>query len=222
MESNIKLIKDKSKSNFFWKFSRDGDYSKTYVAFVIDVHDSNIKKENYKLFWLASFNALCRVLMFLQDVEIFNEKIGQKSAGLQKKTYVWAVNNCGYNPPKKHIENRFNYNLVNGKSVMGKHKGFPLDWGYYEDNYPNFLIKMNVTDFEPVRHVNYETGVHQKSDGRDLLSCYRIHKNFQKVGWYWDLMPRHIHMKRIFEGMKLFSKEKGNDFVEKVLGWSKI
>jgi hypothetical protein len=192
------------------------------VAFVIDVHDSNIQKEGNKLFWLASFNSLARVLMLLQDVEIYNEKIGQKSAGLQKKTYISAINKCSYTPPTKHIENRFNYNLVFGKSVMGKHKGFPLDWGYYEDNYPSLLIKIDVTDFEPVRHVNAVNGVHPKSDGRDLLLCYRKDSHFLIGGWYWDLMPRHIHMKRILEGMKAFSDEKAKDFVEKVLAWKKI
>tara|TARA_Y100000310_G_scaffold260388_1_gene269291 strand:+ start:126 stop:791 length:666 start_codon:yes stop_codon:yes gene_type:complete len=218
----IELQTKKGKSSFFWKFSRDGDYSKTYVAFIIDVQDSNIQKIGKSLYWLTSFNSLCRILMLLQDVELYNAKIGQKSAGLKKKTYVWAINNCGYNPPDEHIENRYNYNLVCGKAVMGKHKGFDLDWGYYEDNYPSKLIKIDVTDFEPVRHITSKTGIHLKSDGRDLLKCYRKNINFTNEGWFWDLMPRHIHTKRIFEAMKLFSKEKGEDFVEKVLAWNKI
>ena len=56
---------------FFWKFSRDGDFSKTYVSFILDVHDSNIEKIGKDLFWKVSFNSLFMTLLLLQDIEIF-------------------------------------------------------------------------------------------------------------------------------------------------------
>jgi hypothetical protein len=207
-------------TSFFWKFTRDGDYSKTYVAFIMDVHDFNILNQNGKIFWITSFNCLANILILLQDVEIYNEKLGEKRAGLEKNTYVSAVNDCGFSPPKKHIELRHITSLVLGTAIMGKHKGFPLDWGFYEDNCED-LIKIDVTDFTPVRHVGAKTGIHPKSNNKDLLLCYRNNVFFNNKGWYWDLMPRHIHMKRIVDNMNNISEKKTSEFLDKILGWKK-
>lgn len=211
----------RKKTIFFWKFSRDGDYSSTYISFIIDVPTTLIELSSDKTYWLSSFNSLSMVLLCLQDVELFNEEIGQRNAGLKKESYVNAVIDCGFNPPSNNPQLRTKYGLVKGKFVNGRHSGEPVDWGLWSDSNIEKVVKIDVTDFNPIRNLN-NNGLHEKSGNRDLLFCYRQNNFFNKEIGYWDLMPRHKHMKRIFLAMKELDEDKADKFVGKVLNWTKL
>ena len=76
---------------FFWKFSRDGAQSRTYVSFIFDVPSSQLNED--ATIWHATFNQLKMVLTLLQDVELLNK------SNLEKKAFIDAVKDCGYTPP---------------------------------------------------------------------------------------------------------------------------
>lgn len=208
----------KVNTSFYWKFSRDGDYNETYLSFIIDVPQTNISLENNFIYFQTTFNSLSMILLLLQEVEIFNNKQGQRNAGLNKKSFLKQVNMCGYNPDFMATEKRNNMNLVEGTAVMGKHKGFPIDWGFYNDT--DELIKLNITRFNPVRNVKGENGLCNEVQDRDLLACFRLHSSFNASSNYWDFMPRHIHMSTIFNAMKSHNTIKADEFVKGTLGWS--
>lgn len=222
MTEVIQSIKAKKKSTFFWKFSRDGFRSQTYTSLIIDVHDKNIheEKDQNRFVWHTSFETLAMMLLLLQDVELLNELNGERNAGLAKEKYSLAVKSCGYVPSSDYQQNRRSKGLVGGQAVMGRHTGTPQDWGYYEDELAaNNQIMLDVTDFEPTLRVDAKIGIHHRTGGRDLLSCYRKHPKFVDFGYYWDLMPLHKNVLTIFEAMKNLDRTKAEDFVQNVLLW---
>jgi hypothetical protein len=205
------------KTSFFWKFSRDGDYSSTYLSFIIDVPYSKLIKKDTKLIWVTNFQGLSKLLILLQDIELLNQIMKQRSAGLLKPAFVKVIKQCSYNPSNEYNERRVKENLVCGKAIMGKHNGLPIDWGFYNGESDKEIIELDVTSFRPIRNVSGKMGISSQSLGRGLLSCYREHEAFEINSSYWDLMPMHAHIPLIFNAMKSCNEEKTIQFVENVL-----
>lgn len=207
-------------SSFFWKFSRDGDYSKTYISFILDVPQTNIILQDNSKFFQTTFDSLSNLLLLLQDVELFNKKQGQKSAGLNKVSYKTEINKCGYMPNSDWLEKRNSMNLVGGTASMGKHKGAPIDWGFF--NNENEPIILDITNYSPIRNVEGKKGLCKETQDRDLLSCFRPHPQFDNSLTYWDFMPMHKHIPKIFNAMKSHNSSKADKFVQEILGWHPI
>jgi len=207
-------------SSFFWKFSRNGNRSTTYISFIVDVPQINIILQNRSKFFQTTFDSLSNILLLLQDVELFNKWQGQRNAGLDKEHYKREVNKCGFIPNFDWPEKRNSMNLVKGTASMGRHDGAPIDWGFYGDE--NEVISLNITNFSPVRNVNGATGLCIETQDRDLLSCFRLEPHFDSSINYWDFMPMHIHIPIIFNAMKNHDSIKADEFVRETLGWSPI
>ena len=77
---------------FYWKFTRSGKYSHSYISLIIDVEPSCIDKE--KKLWKTSFEELEMFLVLLHDVEVINNP----DLGATKPAFKEVVETLGYEP----------------------------------------------------------------------------------------------------------------------------
>ena len=184
---------------FFWKFTRSGKFSASYVSLIIDADPDCVdRKRNV---WRTSFEELGMAMILLHDVEVLN----QPKLGATKPAFRVVVESLGYEPTLEY------------QCVMGRHDGFSLDWGRYESD--RTLIEISTTGLQVAAFV-------QASDGRlygteDKLSCYRSHRRFQTNGYFYDLMPKHVVMKPLIEAMRGCDTYRTDAFVTKWLKWVK-
>ena len=196
---------------FFWKFTRSGKFSASYVSLIIDADPDCVdRKRNV---WRTSFEELGMAMILLHDVEVLK----QPKLGATKPAFRVVVESLGYEPTLEYRQLRERMGLVIGQCVMGRHDGFSLDWGRYESD--RTLIEISTTGLQVAAFV-------QASDGRlygteDKLSCYRSHRRFQTNGYFYDLMPKHVVMKPLIEAMRGCDTYRTDAFVTKWLKWVK-
>jgi hypothetical protein len=204
----------------FWKFSRDGVFSETYVSFIFDIPSTQLREESKV--WKASFDQLSTVLLLLQDVELLNKK------NLEKAAFVQAVQKCGYSAPKTASQMRDAKGLVYGSAVIGRHNGNPIPYGMHLEKSISSTFELDVSKFTPALNLDGYNGRIIKSwkgprnVKTDLLSCYRAIKCFDPRTNYWDLMPKHTHMQYICHAMKSLDMESTEKFLTQTLQWSPL
>jgi len=194
---------------FFWKFTRSGRISASYVSLIIDVDPPCFSRSTNS--WITSFEELGMVMLLLHDVEVLN----QPTLGATKPAFKVVVQSLGYEPTLLYRQQRERMGLVLGRSVMGRHSGEGLDWGRYSS--ARTPIMLDVSQLEVAAYV-------RASDGRlygneDKLSCYRSHAEFCNQGEFYDLMPKHVVMKNIVIAMKQCDVERTERFVTTWLKW---
>ena len=197
---------------FFWKFTRSGRLSSSYVSLIIDVDPTCVSKVTRK--WQTSFEELAMVMILLHDVEVLN----QPSLGATKPAFKIVVQSLGYEPTLGYQQRRHQFGLVCGQSVMGRHGGAGLDWGRFALQHTP--LTLDITDFQVACFIN-------ASDGRlfgneDKLSCYRRHPDFIDDGEFYDLMPKHIVMNPIMTAMKKVDADCADRFARDCLGWTRL
>ena len=197
---------------FFWKFTRSGKYSKSYISLIVDVEPNFVDKENR--IWHTSFEELEMFLVLLHDVEVINNP----ELGATKPAFKIVVESLGFEPTTKYCEKRNEYDLVKGQDKMGRHDGIPLDWGYYSND--KTKLELSIEGLEPAGFINAKDGKLFYKSKEDKLSCYRDYPYFEYLGFYWDLMPKHIHMNPIVRKMISVDIKRANEFLIKQLKWS--
>lgn len=196
---------------FFWKFTRSGKYSHSYISLIVDAEPSCIDKD--KKLWKTSFEELEMFLVLLHDVEVINNP----ALGATKPAFKEVVEGLGYEPTTKYKELRNEFNLVKGKDTMGRHDGKPLDWGYYSNN--KTPITINIESLQVAGFINAKDGKLFAGSREDKLSCYREYPYFQYLGFYWDIMPKHIVMNPLVREMIRSDTKRANDFLIEQLKW---
>lgn len=196
---------------FYWKFTRSGAISSRYISLIIDVEPSCIDPQTN--IWHTSFEELQMFLVLLHDVEVINNP----GLGPTKEKFRRVVETLGYEPTLAYRELRYDFGLVLGQDVMGRHNGRPLDYGYYSNM--TTPTDVNVTDLEIAGYINAEDGRRNPWDGEDKLSCYREIPGFQEIGFYWDFMPKHIVMNPIVGQMLAEDNARTNEFLIDYLRW---
>lgn len=196
--------------SFYWKYSRSGMLSTTYVSFIIDVLPKFITKTNGQLHWLTSFEELQFFLILLHDVEVLNNS----SLGPLKPAFASVVAQLGYQTTSDYRIS--GVSLWYGTEVIGKHPGSPLPWGYIQfDNTP---ISLDIQGLQYAAFPNATDGkIPYHHD--DKLIHYRKDPNFVKEGVYWDFMPLHTSMIPIFNAMYKTDPERTVKFVFMILKW---
>lgn len=195
---------------FFWKFTRSGAYSRTYVSLVLDVDPFCSDRSRHT--WRTSFEELAMAMILLHDVEVMN----QPTLGATKPAFKAVVQSLGYEPTLRYVQQRQRLGLVVGQCVMGRHNGIGLDWGRCASQ--KTPIEVDVSDFQVAAYI-------RASDGRlygteDKLSCYREHKDFCRQGEFYDLMPKHVVMNPIVTAMKAKDLPRAEKFVREWLKWT--
>lgn len=125
---------------FFWKFTRSGRLSHSYVSLIIDADPTYVNKGANT--WQTSFEELSMVMLLLHDVEVLN----QPFLGTTKPAFKTVVQSLGYEPTLEYRQQRRQCGLVCGQSVMGRHSGGGLDWGRFDSQDTEispFLCKRN-------------------------------------------------------------------------------
>lgn len=196
----------------YWKFTRSGRLSRSYVSLIIDVTPESINLKSR--IWHASFEEIGMSLILLHDVEVKNNP----SLGPTKPAFRDVVRRIGYEPSCKYQESRIKMGLVKGQSVMGRHNGCRLDWGYY--NNEKTPIDVDVTDFQVAAFINAESG-RLWEDGEDKLSCYRNDASFVSTGIYYDLMPKHNVMIPLAKYLLDNNAARADHFFTNILSWAK-
>ena len=195
---------------FFWKFTRSGRYSSSYVSLIIDVDPVCVSRP--AKIWQTSFEELCMVMILLHDVEVLN----QPTMGATKPAFKVVVQSLGYQPTLLYEQHRHHLGIVCGQSVMGRHDGNGLDWGRYASNRTPMILgidRLQVACFI------------QACNGRlygneDKLSCYRGHQDFINSGEFYDLMPKHVVMNPIMTAMKNVDAARTDKFARGWLKWA--
>jgi hypothetical protein len=141
----------------YWKFSRDGAYSKVYISFIFDVPDNQIKNDGKV--WHASFHQLGTVLLLLQDVELLNRET------LEHESFFNAVHGCGYLAPKQTEQLRGAKCLVSGKDIIGRYNGEPIPFGVGPTSADYKTIGLDISWFKPWALLNGKDGKIIKSGG---------------------------------------------------------
>jgi len=200
-------------SKYFWKFVRNGNQSRKYISLIIDVPISLTDKD--RRVWRVSYTGLQMLMILLHDVEVLNEELNE-TGGIQKQAFVDAVGEAGYLPSTSYKPLRYSNYLVLGQEQLGRHKGSPLDYGYYEND--KDIIEIDVRSFFPVRWL-YEEG-EAKFPEKDNLKPYREYDEFEKGVIYFDFMPLHRHMSVIVDYMKKYNEHITEEFLDKILGWT--
>ena len=188
---------------FFWKFTRSGKFSTSYVSLIIDVDPNSIDR-NRKV-WRTSFEELGMAMILLHDVEVLN----QPKLGATKLAFRIVVESLGYEPTLEYRQLRERMGLVMRQCMMGRHDGFSLDWGRYESD--RTLIEISTTELQVTAFVQASNG--RLFGSEDKLSCYRAHPRFQKEGCFYDLKPKHIVMKPLIEAMRECDAHRTESFV---------
>ncbi len=196
---------------FFWKFTRSGKYSTKYISLIIDAEPSCIDKANN--IWRTSFEELEMFLVLLHDVEVINNP----DLGATKPAFKEVVETLGFEPTLEYKELRNAFNLVKGQDTMGRHDGKPLDWGYYSN--PKTQIEVNIESLQIAGFINARDGKLFAGSREDKLSCYRQYPYFQYLGFYWDLMPKHIVMNPLVRKMIQSDTVRANKFLIEQLKW---
>ena len=196
---------------FYWKFTRSGKYSKTYISLIVDVEPDCVDKE--KQVWHTSFEEMEMFLVLLHDVEVINNP----ELGATKPAFKVIVESLGYEPTTKYSEQRNKFKLVKGQDTMGRHDGDPLDWGYYEN--ATTKLDLSINGLKPAGFINAKDGKLAYYSKEDKLSCYRGYPYFKYLGFYWDLMPKHLHMNPIVREMISKDTKRANEFLIEELKW---
>jgi len=198
---------------FFWKFTRSGKISASYVSLILDVDPGSVDRTRYE--WHTSFEELEMAMILLHDVEVLNQPL----MGTTKKAFSAVVESLGYKPTLDYRQQREQLGLVFGKSVMGRHDGDPLDWGRFE----SFMtpITISLIGLDRAGFIRASDGHSRFSSYEDKLLCYRGHSDFVQEGEYYDLMPVHAVMKPFIEAMKRCDAERTETFVSEMLKWEK-
>lgn len=197
---------------FYWKFTRSGDFSDTYVSFIIDAPPDVIDRE--QKIWCTSFEEIEMFLVLLHDVETCNRPgLGPATPDFKK-----VVCSIGYEPSSEYKEMRHEMGLVQGQAAMGRHAGRMLDWGYC--NNPTTRIDVDVSGFRHAGYIDAKSGKRSR-DPEDKLSCFRGDPNFIPSGKYYDLMPIHEVMRPLANYLLAQDPDRANKFFVNVLKWSK-
>ena len=195
---------------FFWKFTRSGAYSRTYVSLILDVDPYSVDRPRHV--WRTSFEELSMAMILLHDVEVMN----QPTLGATKPAFKVVVQSLGYEPTLHYVQQRQRFGLVVGQCVMGRHSGNGLDWGRYTSQ--DTPMEIDISGFKVAAYI-------RASDGRlygdeDKLSCYRGHKDFCQEGEFYGLMPKHEVMNPIVTAMKAKDPLRTDQFVKECLKWT--
>lgn len=91
---------------FFWKFTRSGKWSNSYVSLIVDVCPSAYDMSHNQ--WTTSFEELGMVMLLLHDVEMLN----QPTLGATKPAFKRVVESLGYEPTLNYIPQRHALSLV--------------------------------------------------------------------------------------------------------------
>lgn len=196
---------------FFWKFTRSGMYSRRYISLIIDVTPDAM--DYSKALWRTSFEELGMFMMLLHDVEVYNVP----HLGPTKPAFRDVVRSIGYDPSLSYEIQRYKFNLVVGRSVMGRHDGEEEDWGYYGNKHTP--ICLSIADLQVASIIDAKSGRRNLYDTEDKLSCFRADPRFRTEGRYYDLMPKHVVMAPIIRKMLETDKERTESFVVKFLRW---
>ena len=194
---------------FFWKFTRSGRLSHSYVSLIIDADPTYVNKGANT--WQTSFEELSMVMLLLHDVEVLN----QPFLGTTKPAFKTVVQSLGYEPTLEYRQQRRQCGLVCGQSVMGRHSGGGLDWGRFDSQ--DTPISLTTAGLQVACYI-------KASDGRlygneDKLSCYRQHPDFIGDGEFYDLMPKHIVMNPIMNALKSVDAARADKFARDCLKW---
>jgi hypothetical protein len=187
---------------FYWKYTRSGKKSTTYISFIIDVLPSYIVRKYTNIYWNTSFEELESFLILLQDIE----EINHPDIGITKQNFARFVAHLNYKPTASYVKSGAHLHL--SSAVMGSHKGEPLPWGFVD----NIItpICLNVTNlqnsfFLPNQDVK--------------LSYFSAHSRFENSGEYWDYMPMHSCLIDIITAMKRTDANRTDNFVKNKLKW---
>ena len=195
---------------FFWKFTRSGRFSSSYVSLIIDADPTCVNKITRQ--WQTSFEELEMVMLLLHDVEVLN----QPGLGTTKPAFREVVQSLGYEPTLAYRQQRQEFNLVCGQSVMGRHGGAGLDWGRFSSwCTPIFL---DLSELQVACFIQASTG--RLYGPEDKLSCYRQHPEFINTGEFYDLMPKYMVMKPIMTGMMKIDRNRADKFARTFLKWT--
>ena len=197
---------------FYWKFTRSGKFSRSYISLILDATPDAVKRQ--KMIWQTSFEEVGMCLMLLQDVEVKNVP----TLGPTKPAFRDVVRSLGYEPSVEYKEKRNEFKLVKGKSTMGRHDGEALDWGYYSNRLTP--IDIDISSLQAGVFIDAKTGKLYGSE--DKLSCFRSDPNFRSEGFYFDLMPKHVVMIPMVKGLLATDAARANAFFEKHLKWKKL
>ena len=197
---------------FYWKFTRSGKFSRSYISLILDATPDAVKRQ--KMIWQTSFEEVGMCLMLLQDVEVKNVP----TLGPTKPAFRDVVRSLGYEPSVEYREKRNEFKLVKGKSTMGRHDGEALDWGYYSNRLTP--IDIDISSLQVGVFIDAKTGKLYGSE--DKLSCFRADPNFRSEGFYFDLMPKHVVMIPMVKGLLATNAARANAFFEMHLKWKKL
>lgn len=195
---------------FFWKYTRSGMYSTSYLSFIIDVLPTFINNLNGNLFWKTSFEELELFLTLLQDIEVLNNP----SLGITKQAYAQFVTQLGYTATNSYTLQ--GSSLYKGYATMGKHNGSPLPWGYIDIK--TTPMQIDITGLKVSAFPNAIDGLISYHNDDKLLQ-YRNHPSFIISGLYWDYMPLHSCIIQLIQEMKKIENHRTNQFVKRALGW---
>ena len=196
---------------FFWKFTRSGKFSPSYVSLVLDANSQFVDKD--KMLWKTSVEELEMVMVLLHDVEVHN----QPQLGATKPAFKVVVEAIGYEPTRNYMPLRDALGLVAGQSVMGRHGGGDLDWGYYSNM--NTPLNLDISTLQVRGFIDAKTGILFGTE--DKLSCFRGHNCFRNEGFYYDLMPKHDVMIPIMKVISDVNSARANQFAIDSLKWVK-
>lgn len=195
---------------FFWKFTRSGRYSNSYVSLIIDADPTCVSKVTH--LWQTSFEELGMIMLLLHDVEVLN----QPALGATKPAFRVVVQSLGYEPTLEYRQQRQRFNLVCGQSVMGRHDGVGLDWGRFSSQ--RTPIVLDISSLQVACFIQASTG--RLYGYEDKLSCYRQHPDFVNRGEFYDLMPKHLVMKPIMTEMRKIDRVRADKFARNFLKWT--
>ena len=85
---------------FFWKFTRSGRFSSSYVSLIIDADPGAVNKVAHT--WQTSFEELEMVVLLLHDVEVLN----QPNLGPTTQAFKVVVQSLGYEPTLEYKQQR--------------------------------------------------------------------------------------------------------------------
>lgn len=199
---------------FYWKFTRSGMYSRRYISLIIDATPDAVNSS--KKVWQTSFEELGMIMILLQDVEVNNVP----NMGPTKPAFRDVVRSLGYDTTLDYKMLRQKYGLVKGKTVMGRHSGDELDWGYYSNR--RTPISISIADLQVGCYIDAAAGRRNSYDVEDKLSCFRGDPDFRSKGIYFDLMPKHIVMVPIVKSMLSLDKDRTENFLFRFLKWKPL
>lgn len=196
--------------SFFWKYTRSGMHSKTYVSFIIDVLPSYIISQGSDYYWQTSLEELQIFLVLLQDVEVLNNS----EVGILKEDYAKFIRQLNYEPTKNYITSGSRYKY--GQAVMGRHTGSPLPWGFIDDKRTPVTVKITGLKYSAFPQA-YNGLIPYSSE--DKLKPFRNHPQFESTGVYWDYMPFHSCIIPFVQAMLKTNTSRTKAFISNTLMW---